>query len=66
MNEEKDSEFSISETEIFYSLILAFGHMLIEMALFLLEATSFRSTFIYYVSICLNGRPNWVPFIEKF
>lgn len=32
----------------------------IELSLFLLEAKSFRSTFIYYTSICLNGRPNWV------
>lgn len=36
------------------------------MSLFLLEAKSYKSTFIYYTSICLNGRPNWVPFIEKF
>jgi len=54
-----------SNSEIYASIILAVLHTVIELFYLYLEFSMVKSSFIEYALVCMNGRLNWVPFIEK-
>ncbi len=48
------------------SISFALLHAVIESIIFYLEAKACKSNFLSYAVTCLNGRLNWIPFIEFF
>ena len=60
------ADLGIDLQNLLLSIILAIFHFMIEFLLLTIEAKAFKSSILYYSIICLNGRLNWVPFMEKF
>jgi hypothetical protein len=59
-------DFNIDDSTLITSILAAFAHAVIECFVFYLESRACKQKFINYGVICLNGRLNWVPFIEFF
>jgi hypothetical protein len=60
------SNFGITKSGLIFSIICAFIHGIFEIIIIYLESNGCKTSVIHYATICLNGRFNWVPFIEKF
>lgn len=55
----------LNEEVLMYSVISAAVHTFIELFIFILESSAVKTSLLKYAILCLNGRLNWVPFIDS-
>ena len=65
-NQDEDTEDSISLQTIFWSIVFAAVHGILEILILFIEARLFEQPFSEYFVICFNGRLGWVPKINRF
>ena len=51
---------------IYLSVIMAIGHIFLEIFMIYLEANATNTTMSNYTIVCFNAREGWLPFIDYF
>jgi hypothetical protein len=59
------SYLGVDSETLILSLAAASLHFMLEIMMLYYESTACKTSVVYYSVVCLNGRLNWVPFMEK-
>eukprot|EP01083_Nonionella_stella_P170821 582191_1 len=62
---EGQDEFNITTDELWLSIIIAFVHVFLEVAIIYLDARASKMSLSHYAVACLAARLHWIPFLTQ-